>query len=62
MESSEERTTKSLQGKISFSPELEKLIFISDTDDDIVIVNVDKEHLNEIVHGESLPVCVEIRY
>ena len=24
--------------------------------DDIVIVNIDKEYLNEIVHGESLPV------
>ena len=63
MESSKEdhRTTKSLQGNISYSSVLERLIFLSDSGD-IIIVNIDKEHLDEIVHGESLPVCVDLRY
>jgi hypothetical protein len=55
------RITLTLQGEITYSTELERLIFISKTNY-IVVIHADKEHLNEIVHGESVPVCVEIRY
>ena len=60
-ESPEPKITLSLQGDISYSPALQRLLFISKSGS-LMVIHIDKEHLNEIVHGESVPACVEIRY
>ena len=50
-----------LQGDLSYSPALQRILFISKSGS-LMVVHIDKEHLNEVVHGESVPACVEIRY
>lgn len=60
-ESSESKATLLLQGDISYSPALQRILFISKSGS-LMVVHIDKEHLNELVHGESVPACVEVRY
>lgn len=60
-ESPESKATLLLQGDISYSPALQRILFISKSGS-LMVVHIDKEHLNELVHGESVPACVEVRY
>lgn len=57
----DDRVTITLTGDIVYSRELKRMIFISDSNQ-IVVLHATKEQMNEIVHGESVPVTVEIRY
>jgi hypothetical protein len=61
IEERDSKSTLSLEGEISYSPELKKLIFLT-KGKYLVVVNMDEEQLQEVVNGEAVPATVEIRY
>lgn len=61
VEEKDNRVTLKLDGTVLYSPELKKMIFLSGASD-VVVVNADKDQFQAILNGESVAVCVEIRF